>query len=184
MYSQSFSHSCLGHFVKVTISKTPASTFGMPNVQPHFNISTSSAYQTTITVQKWLENHSACSSRNIFFCSVLSFLILKYGPHNFRSQFSFSDSSQTQPNLGGYFVHYITLINQVMLWQLGSEHHDQEKSFNNSLVPHSQSAVLQVHQPYMSIRFASGRWFVMKANGVSKKHLGYFATTFRLTHKI
>lgn len=53
--SQGFSHSCLGHYMKVTMSKTPASTFSMPKVQPHFNVRTSSAYQTSIIMQKWVK---------------------------------------------------------------------------------------------------------------------------------
>lgn len=36
------------------------------------------------------------------------------------------------PQLGGYFVQFISLINMLMLCQLGSERYGQERSFNNS----------------------------------------------------
>lgn len=134
-----FSHFCLGYSMKVTMSKTPASKLSMPKIQPHFNMRTLSVCQSTIIMQKWFKIvASAVSEKKTFnvFSSTLSFPISKYGPRNSRYTIFFL----THLKLHLFYhnlVHTsfrttITLINMLMLWQLGSEHHGQEQSFNNS----------------------------------------------------
>lgn len=67
------------------------------------------------------------------------------------------------------------------LFIIQSASHSQSAGLWQSVMVHQPETVS--HRDVASIRFASGRWFVMKVKVVRKHTWDIFATIFRLTHR-